>query len=204
MGYGTAALLVVILVILIAAAVAVYVIVEKVKSASRMMFGTESFFEGINNQKAEMSETPRSLHAMTSVYLPQILRDFPEFDYELYKNKAQSLLRSYFTAVETKRTSALKEECSLTLKNRVQGIIDDLNSAGVTRVFNRAVIHDTQIARYIKNGATVTVLFEISTGYISYGEDENGNTVFGDRNIKQQTVYEVGLVYVQDADKVDT
>ena len=32
--------------------------------------------------------------------------------------------------------------------------------------------------------------------------DENGKVVFGDKNLKNQTVYEVSLVYVQDIDKV--
>lgn len=176
---------------------------NKLRDVSRSLFGTNSFIEGINQQKEQMSETPRSLHSMTAIYLPNILKDFPEFDYELYKNKAKSLLRSYFTAVSTKKALALTEECSLTLKNYVQGVIGDLNSRNVTQVFNQALIHDIEIARYIKNGATATIIFVASVGYYSYIKDENGNVVFGDKNIKQQTVYEIGLVYVQDVDRVD-
>lgn len=181
----------------------VVAISNKIKEVSRSLFGTNSFVEGLNKQKEQMSETPRSLHSMTAIYLPNILRDFPEFDYDLYKNKAKSLLRSYFTAVSTKKASALTEECSLTLKNYVQGVIEDLNSRNVTQVFNQSVIHDIEISRYIKNGATVTILFVASVGQYSYIEDENGKVVFGDKNLKQQTVYEIGLVYVQDVDKVE-
>ena len=67
-----------------AIAVGVVVIKNKLRDVSRSLFGTNSFIDGINKQKEEMSETPRSLHAMTSVYLPRIMRDFPQFDYELY------------------------------------------------------------------------------------------------------------------------
>ncbi len=176
---------------------------NKIREISHSLFGTNSFVQGINQQKEQMSETPRSLHSMTSIYLPNIMRDFPEFDYDLYRNKAKSLLRSYFTAVSTKKASALTEECSLTLKNYVQGIIEDLNSRNVTQVFNQSVIHDVEISRYIKNGATVTILFVASVGQYSYIEDENGNVVFGDKDLKQQTVYEIGLVYVQDVDRVE-
>lgn len=182
--------------------IGIVAIKRKFRDVSRSMFGTDSFIDGINKQKQEMSETPRSLHAMTSVYLPHIMRDFPQFDYELYKNKAKSLLRSYFTAVQTKKVSALAEECSLTLKNYVQGIIEDLNSRNVKQIFSEVVIHDVQIARYIKTGATVTILFELSVGHFSYIEDNDGTVVFGDKTLKQQSVYEIGLVYVQDADKV--
>lgn len=185
----------------LAVAVGVIVIKNKLRDVSRSLFGTNSFIDGINKQKEEMSETPRSLHAMTSVYLPQIMRDFPQFDYELYRNKTKSLLRSYFTAVQSKNASALSEECSLTLKNYVQGIIEDLNARNVKHIFREVVIHDVQIARYIKTGATVTILFEVSTGLYSYIEDENGAVVFGDKSLKQQSVFEVGLVYIQDAEK---
>lgn len=185
----------------IAIFIAVFRIVKKIRRVSRSLFGTDSIIEGISKQKTQMSETPRSLHAMTSVYLPQILRDFPQFDYELYKNKAKSLLRSYFTAIETKKSTALAEECSQTLKNNVQGIIEDLNSRNVKQFFNQCVIHDVQISRYIKTGATVTIVFVLSVGQYAYIEDESGKVVFGDKTLKHQTVYEVGLVYVQDVDK---
>lgn len=185
----------------IAIFIAVFGIARKTRDVSRSLFGTDSLIEGINQQKAQMSETPRSLHAMTSVYLPQILRDFPKFDYELYKNKAKSLLRSYFTAIETKKSTALAEECSQTLRNDVQGIIEDLNSRNVKQFFNETVIHDVQISRYIKTGATVTIMFELSVGQYAYQEDELGKVVSGDKTLKHQTVYEVGLVYVQDAEK---
>lgn len=185
----------------IAIFIAVFGIARKTRDVSRSLFGTDSLIEGVNKQKEMMSETPRSLHAMTSVYLPQILRDFPQFDYELYKNKAKSLLRSYFTAIETKKSTALAEECSQTLKNNVQGIIEDLNSRNVKQFFNQCVIHDVQISRYIKTGATVTIVFVLSVGQYAYIEDENGKVVFGDKTLKHQTVYEVGLVYVQDVDK---
>ena len=193
--------LVIIAVLAIIIVVAVVTIKNKLSQVSRSLFGTNSFIEGYNQQKEQISETPRSLQAMTSIYLPQIMSDFPEFDYELYKNKAKSVLRSYFTAIETKNSLALTEECSPTLKNYVQGIIEDLNSRNVKQIFNQEVIHDIEIARYIKTGSTVTILFVISVGYYSYIEDANGKVVFGDKNLKDQTVYEVGLVYVQDAKK---
>lgn len=184
-------------------AVLVIVVVKKVKKRSRAIFGTDSVSEGIKRQRELMSETPRSLHSMTSVYLPMIMRDFPEFDYSLYKSKAQSLLRSYFNAVESKKASALSEEYSNTLKNNVIGIIEDLNSRNVKQVYDRAVFHDVQIAKYIKTGKTAEIVFEISAGYYAYTVDGSGAVIFGDKNLKTQTVYEVGLMYVQDADSVE-
>ena len=180
-----------------------FVVKTKLSSLSRKMFGTDSLLDGINEQKRNQSESPKSVHAMTSVYLPLIQKDFPEFDYELYKNKAESVLRGYFAAISTKNVNALTEECSPNLKNSVQSIIEELNVRNVNHIISETVIHDTQIARYIKNGSTVTILFNSAVGQYSYLEDiDTGKIVVGDSQNKRQTIYDVGLVYVQDASKM--
>ena len=180
-----------------------FVVKSKISSYSRKLFGTDSLLDGINEQKRNMSETPRSIHAMTSVYLPMIQKDFPEFDYELYKNKAESVLRGYLAAISTKNVNALSEECSPNLKNSVQSIIEELNVRNVNHIMSETVIHNTQIARYIKTGSTVTILFNSAVGQYSYLEDINtGKVVAGDSKNKRQTIYDVGLVYVQDASKM--
>lgn len=208
MDIGTIITLVVIGVVVAAAGTGIGVAVHKVRSFSRTVFGTSSLIDGIKGvqeDQEQMRETPRSLHGMTKIYLPMIQKDFPEFDYSLYKNKANALLRSYFNAIASKKVSAITEECSITLKNGVQAIIDDFNSRNATQHFDEVNLYQTEIARYIKDGKTVTILFEISAGYLYYATDDtSGEIVFGSNENKMQTVYEVGLVYVQDVDKIDT
>lgn len=82
------------------------------------------------------------------------------------------------------------------------GIIDQLSSVANTQHYEDVNIYDVQIARYIKNGATVTILFEASVGYFSYVTDMNNEVTFGSRENRMQTIYEVGLMYVQDADRL--
>ena len=64
---GLIVTLVIIAALVIAIAVAVYNIKRGIRQISRTMFGTDSFAQGINNQKMDMSETARSLQAMTSL-----------------------------------------------------------------------------------------------------------------------------------------
>ncbi len=186
--------------IIAAVCAAVIAIKRKIRQLSLSLFSTESLFDAIKEQSAEMSETPRSLHGMTSIYLPQITRDFPQFDYELYKSKAKSVLRSYLGALQSKDETMLSYDCSKTLRDNLKSIISDLNSREVNVFFKEIVIHDVQISRYIKTGATVTVLFELSVGYFAYTENKDGKVVFGSKDTKTQTVYEVGLVYVQNSE----
>lgn len=207
MNIGAIILILVIVAVAVAIVIGIAVIKRKIKQFSRAAFGTDSLIDGINGAKQnqeQMRETPRSLHGMTSVYLPMIKKDFPEFDFELYKSKVGSLLRSYFNALYVKKVSGIAEETTLTLKNNVQGIIDELNSRNVTQNFDEINLHQIQIARYIKDGKTVTIVFEIAVGYYSYVTDSTGNVVFGSKDAKMQTVYEVELVYVQDAGKLNS
>lgn len=198
--------LIVILVLVIAAAIAVAVAVLKVKNGvrqiSRNLFGTDSFSQGLNNQKKEMSETPRSLQAMTRLCLPRIQRDFPEFDYEDYKQKAQTVLRSYMNAVEEKNPDLLCGECTKALKDSVKSIVEDLSARGYTQSFDDIVIHRTEISRYTKDGATARILFVSSVGSYSYTTDGSGKVVYGTREMKTQSVYETELVYVQNVDRM--
>ena len=47
----------------------------KLSGLSREFFGTDDFMEGYKEQKRKLAESPRSVQGMTSIYLPEILRD---------------------------------------------------------------------------------------------------------------------------------
>ena len=184
MSPDTIATIISVSIVVLAIAIIVTVIVSKIRHLSRTLFGTSSLIEGIQGVKEDqeqMRETPRSLHGMTSVYMPMIKKDFPELDVEQYMNKTRSLLRNYFSAVESKRLGVIAEEVTPNFTNYVQGIIDQLSSVANTQHYEDVNIYDVQIARYIKNGATVTILFEASVGYFSYVTDMNNEVTFGSR-----------------------
>ena len=202
MPYGLIVALVITAIAAIAIAVAVHKIKKGIEGVSRSLFGTSSFTQGLNQQRRQMSETPRSLQALTRLELPRIQKDFPEFDYANYKRKTQALLRSYFNAIENKQPQMLSGECSDALKADVDAIVADLKSSNYTQVFNEVVIHNTEIMVYTKSSATATIRFVTAVGYYSYTQDANGKIVHGDKSFKTQTVYETDLVYIQDVEKM--
>ena len=79
-------------------------------------------------------------------------------------------------------------------------LIENLNENGQHQYYTEPVIHDTQLSRYNKNGAAVSVIFSSAVGMYCCLEDSDGNVINGDRDVKLQTVYDVELLYVQDAD----
>ena len=68
-----------------AGAISVWIIQRKLRQVSRSMFGTDSLLEGLEQQEERIAETPRSVSSMTSIYLPQIAKDFPEFSLEEFR-----------------------------------------------------------------------------------------------------------------------
>lgn len=70
-----------------AGAISVWIIQRKLRQVSRSMFGTDSLLEGLEQQEERIAETPRSVSSMTSIYLPQIAKDFPEFSLEEFRKK---------------------------------------------------------------------------------------------------------------------
>ena len=139
---------------------------------------------------------------MTDIYLPAIQRDFPEFDYEVFKSRAQGVLRSYFAAISAKDMGLLNDDCSVSLRNNVYSIIGDLESHGYDRQISEGIFHQTEIARYLKNGATVSIVFNISVGHYDFTQDKDGKLISGKTDRKRETVYDVNLVYVQDEEKL--
>ena len=86
--------------IFIAVAVAGMKIYRKIRSISRQAFGTENILEGFRQMEVENSTTPKSVAGMTSLYLPKIKKDFPEFQYDEMKVRAENALTSYLLAID--------------------------------------------------------------------------------------------------------
>lgn len=179
-----------------------FFIKHKLSRLSREAFGTDDFMEGYREQKRKLSETPRSVQSMTAIYRPQILQDFPDFDLPLYNTKAKNVLRGYLNAVATCSTATLPGDVTLALKNNILEIIENLNANGQKQYYLEPVIHDCAIGRYLKSGGAVTIRYNLSVGMYAYLEDGDGTVINGSKDEKLQTLYEVDLIYVQDADKM--
>ncbi len=184
--------------IIVIACVSVYIKVKKrLSKISKQFFNTTDIVQGIKQQQQKMSETPRSISSMTNVYLPLIHKDFPEFNYDEFKQKAEILLIDYFNAISTKKQI---DNVNITdnVSMQVNGIIGQLISNSHTEYYESVVIHNTEITRYEKNDAICKIIFQTALENINYIVNEQGNIIFGDKNQKEQTIYETELVYIQE------
>lgn len=189
--------------LLIIGIVITYKVKRKIRDFSQQAFGTDNLLEGYKQTKESLAETPRSLHAMTNALLPAISRDFPEFDYAQFRQKAENMLRAYFNSIEAKNLREL-EAVSATdsIKDKVQGIISDLASMNRTQHFDEVTIHKTELSNYETKKGYCVITLESAVGLYDFITDENDKVVGGDKSLKRQTVYSQELIYIQDPDKM--
>ena len=136
-------------------------------------------------------ERPRAVSGMTRLALPQIARDFPEFNYAEFGAGCENTLRSYFLAI-TEQDPGRLVGASDKLREQVKLRIDQNRQTGERERFVDVKIHQTEIARYIKEKGECRVILQSAVEY-RYGVSERSPLE------RVQTKYNTELLYVQDA-----
>ncbi|MEG2428986.1 MAG: zinc-ribbon domain-containing transport protein, partial [Oscillospiraceae bacterium] len=185
------------------------VIIVKVRKflidAALSLFGTTNVARGLEKQADELSTTPKSVGAMTSVYIPLIRNDFPEFNWPEFKQKAENMLHSAFSARNDQNIDLLVE-ASKDLKTQVSLEIQSKESKGEIEHFDDMVIHKTEINSYEKSKGVCIVTLQSAFQFYNY-ITKDGEILFGTDKRLVQTRYNIELIYVQDyneAIKYDT
>ena len=192
--------LVIILVIVGVIAGVVFYVKNKVRKFSQDLFGTDSLVEGWKKQEEELSVTPCSVSGMTRLLEPQIQRDFPEFNWVQFKNKAEDALKLSLMAISA-HSIGRAESLSEALKEEVAARIEQNQTAGVNEVYERIRVHQTEIARYEKQKGRCIITLQSAVEHIHYKE-KDGKLISGKKDLLEQTKYNMELMYIQDESKV--
>lgn len=191
--------------IFIAVGIGALVIVNRVRKISENILGTSNVIKGMSDLKAttdaEMESRPKSVSAVTSLYLPKIKKDFPEFSYEEMKSRSQAVLLSYLKALDTEDASQLDDvtaEFRRTLENKLALTKGDK----IYDHFRNPKIHQTEISNYSKQNGRCVITFQTSIQY-NYYRIKDGNIIAGSQDRLTQSRYDIDCIYIQDRDKVE-
>ncbi len=199
---GIIVVLILILIVIGCIAYGVYRVKRAVSSFSREAFGTDSLKEGFAKVEQEYAGTPKSVSAMTGLFLPKIKKEFQEFQYDEMKVRAENVLTSYLMAVSAGNPGLLKEG-SRELKDKLEMYIAQLKGRGEKEEFTNISIHRTEIADYKKRNGRCTVTFQTSLQYKHVLSEEGGKVLSGNPDVYEQTRYNTDLVYIQDRNLVE-
>lgn len=173
---------------------------RKIRGFARMAFGTDTIAQGFNQIETDYASTPKSVSAATGLYLPQIIRDFPDFHYEEMKERAENVLLSYLRSIDAMKPALLTEGTE-ELKDKLGMEIDMIRSQGEKVHFTQLKIHRTEITQYRKQKGRCAILFQSAIEYFYYRE-KDGNIVGGNKNVKTQAKYNIECIYIQDRDLI--
>ena len=187
--------------VLVVAGIGALVVRNKLRDFSRSVFGTDSIADGLNRQADDVANTPKSVSSMTRIMEPQIVRDFPEFVWEEFKHKAENMLTSALIAISTENEDRL-EEASEDVHLQVRNSIAANQASGVRETYNNIRIHRTEISNYRKEKGKCIITIQSAVEYYHY-KVQGDRVVEGTKERKEQTKYNVELMYIQDADAVE-
>jgi len=162
------AIIVILVLLLVLAGIIYYAycnIRKKLRDTSRMLFGTDSMIEGMKQREKEVEMTPKSVSSATNLYMPSIMRDFPEFNWVQFKNKAEDALKLSLMAISA-HSIGRAESLSEALKEEVAARIEQNQTAGVNEVYERIHVHQTEIARYEKQKGKCIITLQSAVEHI--------------------------------------
>lgn len=136
--------LIIVLLLILAILVLVFYGVSRVKRFSRQLFGTDDIIQGVKKAQEDAASTPRSVSAMTRIALPQIVSDFPDFQYDEMKQRAENALTQYLQAVTAQNVEILREG-NEDLKEQLCSQISASVSEGRREHFTQVKIHQTRL-----------------------------------------------------------
>ncbi len=197
--------IIIILVLLLVLVACIYVGVMKVRNKvrefSRLAFGTDSITEGIKKNELEYANTPKTVSGATRLYMPQIMRDFPEFHLEEMKERAENVLRSYLYSINEADSKHLTEGTE-ELRAELDTEIAMRSSQSIREHFEVIKIHRTEIFKYNKEKGRVSVVFQSAVGFVNYTE-KDGKVVRGKKDRFTHSRYNVEVSYIQDREYVE-
>lgn len=154
-----------------------------------------------NALEGEIATTPKSVNGMTSLCIPRITADFPEFNWYEFKQRAENMILSAFHAIE-EEDAGLVKHASNELRSQIALTIEANKDAGVREIFRDARIHQTEIREYRKQGGNCVIILQSAVGFYHYKVNRSGAKVAGSDTVTTQKRYDTELVYVQDTEKV--
>lgn len=152
-------------------------------------------------KQAENLEKTRhkQVSGMTKMLLPEIQRDFKDFNEKEIYILVEKSLRAIFNALENKDLSFLEEDEFNIIKEKVHEEIIDLQDNDISYNFDDVIFHRHAIKSYKCQKDVATI--EISTSLEYYYTKRKGNKDISRDNVKKQTRYTTQLVYIIDNTK---
>ena len=193
------------LIVVVAVAVIAFVVVRFVmrtaRDAASAVSSVSNILKEVEAAQYEEQTRPKSLAATTSLTIPLIKKDFPEFNVDEMRQRAANCITQYLRAIDQMDASLLKA-CTPELRDALKLKISMLRDEHLSEQYDQIKVHRTEISRYEKRNGRCIVTFQCSLQSKHVVYDANGTVLKGSADKWEQTRWQADLLYVQDASMV--
>ena len=157
----------------------------------------------LRSMKEEIEELndnePRQVSGMTSVFLPQILNDFPDFNLEEMYLLVEKSIRTILNSIENKDIKLLEDKDFNLINKKLKLQLEDLIKSDIIYSYDDIVFHKHAIKSYsFKDGIA---LLEITSSLEYYFKKiKDDKEISKKTNKKKQVSYITKYVYIVDSD----
>lgn len=152
----------------------------------------------INEGEEDSKNRHKSISGMSSLLLPRIIKDFPNFsETELYRKVETSIL-AIMSSLENGYVQN-KFELNI-IKSNLELKINDLKNSKTKVSFNNIIFHKHAIKDYKKSDGVLIITVASSLEYF-YKEEKDGKVIEEYKDYKKQTAYTTKFIYVYDPEK---
>ena len=166
----------------------------------RMMNKAGISLESIKNMKEELEEEEagreKQISGMTNVFLPQILKDFKEFNLDEIYLLTESSLRSIFNAIEKKDRNILNTKDFNLINKKMKLQLEDLIDSDIIYKYDDINFHRHAIKSYVNSGGVAKLEISSSLEYY-YSKSKNG-AILHHNKYKEQVCCVTTFVYIAD------
>ena len=190
--------------IIIGIVVAIFLLIGilllKLKKAAKEYgyFNLKSLYNDIRQSSYDSFNKEKSIGSQTSLLLPKILRDIPNFSVDEIYRKTETGLRAIFNSLENRTLSGTDE--IILMKDSLKEEIDDMISNNIKVRYDNIVFHKHGIKFYSNTDGVLNITINTSLEY-DYEKTKDGKIINNNHNLKKQDRIVSKFIYVYDPDK---
>lgn len=155
-------------------------------------------FSNMEKIKEEESMKPKSISGMTSLLIPSIVKDFPDFNENLLFNMTEDSLRIIFDALNNKDKSKLSE--LPLVQDSISSTIDGYVNDKIDVNYSDIKFHNFALKDYQKKEGLATLTVTASVEY--YFKKSIADKKRTESKYKKQTRYSCKFIYIYDSSKI--
>jgi hypothetical protein len=154
----------------------------------------------LKRMKDTLEEEEASRHkevgGMTNVFLPQILKDFKEFNLDEIYLLTEKSLRTIFNAIEKKDMTLIGSKDFNMISKKMKLQLEDLIDSDIIYKYDDIIFHKHVIRSYENKGGVAKL--EIASSLEYYFTKEKNKEVLYENKYKDQVSYVTTFVYIAD------